>query len=148
MIPRPADPRDAYNELCFYTLAHARRDPSFIHQHVVDAYAAQSADAASKPIKVAFALLGLYLLIDKSFTGAQVQRAHMQLGRRKQEWPTFVLPSERGAMTAADALAAPPGPERDRAVHAWCASVWKAFADSRPAVIEFSRRLDFDQVRS
>jgi hypothetical protein len=32
--------KSAYDELCFYTLAHARQDPAFIHQHVVDAYAA------------------------------------------------------------------------------------------------------------
>ena len=139
---------DAFNELCFYTLAHARRDPLFIHQHVVDAYAAQSADTGSKPIKVAFALLGLYLLVETGVTGAQVQRAHMQLGRRKQEWPTFPLPRERGGMTAVEVLAAPPGPERDLAIHAWCAAVWKAFSDSRPAVVEFAHRLDFDSLRA
>ena len=135
------DPRDAYNELCFYTLAHARQDLSFIHQHVVDAYAAQTADADSKPIKVAFALLGPYLQIEKGYTGAQVQKAHMQLGRKKQEWPTFALPRERGEMTAAEVLAVPPGPERDRAIQGWCASVWKAFAANRPAVVEFAARL-------
>jgi hypothetical protein len=139
--------KDAYDELCFYTLAHARQDPTFIHQHVVDAYAAQSADAESKPIKIAFALLGLYLQIEKGFSGAQVQRAHMQLGRKKQEWPAFALPAERGELTAVDVLAAPPGADRDRAIHAWCASIWKAFADSRPAVIGFANRLDFDQLR-
>lgn len=140
--------KDAYDELCFYTLAHARRDPAFIHQHVVDAFAAQIADAASKPIKVAFALLGLHLLLEKGFTGAQVQRAHMQLGRKKQEWPKFELPRERGEMTAVEVLAAAPGVERDAAIHAWCASVWKGFAASRLAVVEFARRLDFDSLRA
>jgi len=48
--------KDAYNELAYYTLSHA--DPSFIHQHIVDAFAAQNADEHSKPISVAFALLG------------------------------------------------------------------------------------------
>ena len=31
----------AYHELCCYTLSHGH--PSFIHQHVVDAFAAQDA---------------------------------------------------------------------------------------------------------
>jgi hypothetical protein len=45
--------QDTYNELCCYTLSHG--DPSFIHQHVVDAYAAQTADDRSKPIGLTFA---------------------------------------------------------------------------------------------
>jgi hypothetical protein len=34
--------QEAYEELCCYALA--RSDPSFIHQHVVDAFAVQQAD--------------------------------------------------------------------------------------------------------
>jgi len=47
---------DLYNELAFYTLAHP--DPAFIHQNVVDAFAAQHADESSKPIYIVFALIG------------------------------------------------------------------------------------------
>src|SRR5262247_2885212 len=72
---------DAYNELCYYTLAH--RDPSFIHQHVVDAFAAQNADEQTKPIKLTFALVGLYLHVEKRFSGRKVQRVHMDLARKK-----------------------------------------------------------------
>jgi hypothetical protein len=39
--------RDAYDELCAYTLSSG--DPAFIHQHVVDAFAAQRASAAGRP---------------------------------------------------------------------------------------------------
>jgi hypothetical protein len=39
--------QDLYHELSYYTLAHP--DPSFIHQHIVDAYAAQHADDARRP---------------------------------------------------------------------------------------------------
>ena len=35
--------QEQYNELSYYTLLHG--DPSFIHQHIVDAYIAQTADA-------------------------------------------------------------------------------------------------------
>src|SRR5205085_6003826 len=94
--------RDAYDELCAYTLTHG--DPSFIHQHVVDAFAAQHADASSKPIGVTFALVGLYLQLEKHFSGREVQRVHMQLARRKRVWPAFVIPSRRGAMTAIDVM--------------------------------------------
>lgn len=51
-------PRDAYDELCAYTLT--RGDPGFIHQHVVDAFTAQHADETTEPITLTFALVGLY----------------------------------------------------------------------------------------
>jgi len=133
-----ASEQDAYNELCAYTLAH--RGAEFIHQHVVDAFAAQRADDRSKPIGVAFALVGLYLHVERRFSGRQVQQVHMQLARRKRAWPAFVLPRDRGSMTAVDVMQAPPGLERDRAIDAWCASVWTAFVDSRPIVVDLLKQ--------
>ena len=91
--------QDAYNELCCYTLAHG--DRSFIHQHVVDAYAAQTADDRTKPIGLAFALIGLYLHVEKHFSGREVQRAHMLLAKHRRVWPSFPLPRNRGSLTAA-----------------------------------------------
>ena len=73
---------DLYHELCAYTLAHP--SPAFIHQHVVDAFAAQRATEQTKPIGLTFALAGLYLHVEKGFSGKQVQRAHMDMGRRKR----------------------------------------------------------------
>ena len=125
-------PQAAYDELAAYTLTLG--DPAFIHQHVVDAFAAQHATEATKPITVAFALIGLYLHVERGFTGRQVQRAHMMLARRSRSWPAIPLPEHRGAMTAADVLAAPAGSERDRAIDAWCASVWSAHAEAAPIV--------------
>ena len=129
---------DAYNELCYYTLAH--RDPSFIHQYVVDAFAAQYADEQTKPIKLTFALVGLYLHVEKQFSGKLVQRVHMDLAQQKRLWPSFALPNARGALTAADVLAVPTGSERDKAIHAWCASVWEAFCDSRQTVAKLLQK--------
>jgi hypothetical protein len=124
--------REAYDELCAYTLSHRSLD--FIHQHVVDAFAAQQADASSKPIAVAFALVGLCLQLERGFSGRDVQRAHMLLAKRSKTWPTFPLPIDRGSVTAIEVLAAPAGEARDAAIHAWCASVWNAYADQAPAV--------------
>ena len=88
--------QDAYHELCGYTLG--RGDAFFIHQHVVDAFAAQHADARSKPVSVAFALIGLYLHVEKQWSGRQVQRAHMALARHRRSWPVFSLPADRGSI--------------------------------------------------
>lgn len=51
--------QEAYNELSYCTLSHG--GPSFIHQYIVDAYAAQHADEKSKPITVAFDICFLTL---------------------------------------------------------------------------------------
>jgi hypothetical protein len=130
--------QEAYHELQCYTLTHG--DPAFIHQYVVDAWMAQHADAGTKPIGITFALVGLYLHLEHGFTGRAVQLAHMKLGRTKQRWPPFVLPSDRGAMTARDVMAAPTGPARDRAIDAWAASVWAPFQGSRPTVAALLRQ--------
>ena len=63
--------QDAYNELCYYTLPLG--DPAFIHQHVVDAFAVQTAGGNDKPIKVVFALVGLFLYVEKQFSGRQAR---------------------------------------------------------------------------
>ena len=131
---------DAYHELCGYTLTHG--DAEFIHQYVVDAFAAQRATPSGKPIGVTFALVGLYLHVEKQYSGRYVQRVHMQLARRKRTWPTFVLPANRGATTAVDVMAAPAGPERDRAIHEWCVTVWEAFAANRQIVVDLLREYD------
>jgi hypothetical protein len=69
--------QELYNALACYTLSLA--DPEFIHQHIVDAFGAQRADEKTKPIGVVFALAGLYLYLEKNYTGRQVQLAHIQM---------------------------------------------------------------------
>ncbi|HEX8726189.1 MAG TPA: DUF5946 family protein [Gemmatimonadaceae bacterium] len=128
----------AYEELQFYTLG--LRDGAFIHQHVVDAWAAQHATADGKPISLTFALVGLYLHLERGFTGRAVQLAHMAMAKTKHDWPRFALPAERGAVTAQDVMAAAPGAARDRAIDTWCASVWEAYRESHRAVGELLHR--------
>jgi Family of unknown function (DUF5946) len=114
-----------YHELTFYTLAHS--DPTFIHQNVVDAFAAQTATEADKPIKIAFALVGLYLSVAKGRTGREVQSAHMRLARHRKNWPRFSPPADRGIIRVGDVIAAAPGAERDAMITQWCESVWAAW---------------------
>src|SRR5258708_288507 len=71
--------QDLYYSLAFYTLN--LKDKAFLNQYIVDAYAAQHATKETKPIKITFALVGLYLMAEKGYTGRQVQQAHMQLAR-------------------------------------------------------------------
>jgi hypothetical protein len=129
---------ELYNQLAFYTLAHS--DPAFIHQLVVDAYTAQHADENTKPIAVIFALIGLYLHLEKGYTGKQVQRAHMQLAKWPNNWPKLPLPSGHAEIGVQQILAIEPGPARDAMIDRWCASVWKIWRDSWSQIIEISRK--------
>ena len=129
---------DAAATLYAYTLE--RGDAAFVHQHVVDALCAQDADASTPPMRLVFALVGLYLHVERGSTGRHVQRVHAALAKQRPMWPTLSLPASRGAFTAHDVLAAPAGPARDAAVDAWCASVWAAYSQSRVAIVEFVGR--------
>ena len=130
--------RDAYDELYVYTMGR----PGFILQHVVDAFMAQSAEPGSsgfKPIGLVFALVGLYLHVEKGFNGTQVQRVHMLLGKRKRDWPAIPTPARRGTLTPIDVLAVPAGAARDSAIDAWYATVWEAYHPTRQTILDLLR---------
>jgi hypothetical protein len=133
---------DAYHELSAYTLSLG--DPAFVHQHVVDAFAAQHASAEDKPIKIAFALIGLYLALERGYSGRQVQLAHMRLAGTRKQWPRFDPPDARGELSALDVLRAERGPDRERAMRDWMASVWQAWRGSHVQIRELLHTLGED----
>ncbi len=134
--------QDDLNELMAWSLS--LRDSEFIHQHVVDAWAAQHADENSKSISVPFALIGLYLHLEKGYTGREVQRVHMRLGQPhgrgpgRKDWPRFPLPANRGTITVSDVIAAPES-ERAAAVERWCRSVWETWSGSHEQVRQWAK---------
>ncbi|HSD98157.1 MAG TPA: DUF5946 family protein [Patescibacteria group bacterium] len=128
-------PQDAFHELSYYTLSHKKEE--FIHQYIVDAFAAQTADKNTKSIKINFGLIGLYLHIEKGCTGKEVQQAHMQLAKYKDKLPVIVLPKERGEITVFDVLDSPEGNVRDTKIEEWMQSVWEAYKDEQGKVKEF-----------
>jgi Family of unknown function (DUF5946) len=115
----------AYNELRAYTFGRA--DVAFSHQYVVDTYAVQTATEEDPPIRLAQALIGLYLHVEHGLTGRQVQRIHQIVGDRRPQWPRFALRADRGLMTVRDVVAEPPGGRRDRAIEAWATSTWRVW---------------------
>ena len=131
--------RAAYDELASYTLTHG--DPAFIHQHVVDAFAAQHATEDSKPIGVAFALIGLYLHLERgSHRAGRSSRRTCASGGGDANGRPSSSPRTRGEITIHDVVAVAPGPERDRAIDDWCASVWQAWSGSHERVVALLRR--------
>ena len=126
--------QELYHKLSYYTLEHP--SPTFIHQHAVDAFTAQHADEKTKPIAITFALIGLYLFVEKQFSGKQVQKMHVLLAKKRKQWPTFALPQHRGVVTITDVLKARPGEPRDDMIGAWCVSTWQAYKASHQQVRE------------
>jgi hypothetical protein len=133
-----ASPQETCYELSAYTLSHP--DRKFIHQYVVDAFAAQRADEHTRPITLTFALVGLYLHIERDYSGRHVQRVHMLLARRRKAWPRFEIPRDTGSITVRDVMDAPPGPERDEMIRRWSESVWQAYSASRALIVELIQR--------
>jgi hypothetical protein len=127
-----------YDQLCAYTLS--LHDDFFLHQLVVDAHCAQTATEATKPIALVFALLSLYLSVERKISGRQIQRFHMQLANLRLQWTRLALPKDRGSITADDVFTAAPGEARNQAIHAWCASVWTAYAPARAEIVEIAAR--------
>ncbi len=127
--------RSAYDEVYVYTMGR----PGFILQHVADAFTLQTATLETKPIALVFGLVGLYLHLEKQFSGRQVQEMHMKMARFKRAWPAIPLPEDRGSITVLDVLAATPGPERDSAIDEWCRSVWTSYVGNRPTIVSLMR---------
>jgi hypothetical protein len=129
---------ELFHELSYYTLAHG--DPAFIHQHIVDAYAAQHATEASKPIGVVYGLVGLYLHVEKQYTGREVQKAHMQLAKRRKDWPRLIPPKAAAKIGVGDVVKTAAGAERDAMIYAWAAAVWESWRERRAEIMELVAR--------
>jgi hypothetical protein len=132
----PTD-QEIYDELSLYTLG--LRDKAFLHQNIVDAYAAQHVDDQTKPIRVVFALIGLYLTLEKGFTGRQVQQMHMRLAKQRRLWPRLSPPEAVAKVTVADVLATAPGDQRDHAIRDWCKAVWEIWQPQRDKIVKLTR---------
>jgi len=117
----------AYSDLMSYTVA--KQDPEFIHQHVVDTYAAQHAGGSTRNITVAFGLIGLYLALEKGYNGKQVQQAHMRIAKTRKVWPRLEPPLQPLVLTVMDVLRAGTHGEKDTMIRKWMAAVWESWSD-------------------
>ena len=124
----------AYSDLMCYTAA--KQDLKFIHQHAVDAYAAQHAGGTTRNITIAFGLIGLYLALEKGYTGKQVQQAHMRIAKIRKDWPRLEPTGRPASLTVIDVLKTPDGSEKDIMIRLWMAGVWESWADRQQWVRE------------
>ena len=121
---------DAYDELNAWSYTPAGGSQ---HQHFVDAHSAQTADEATKPITLVFALVGLCLHLEHGYDGLAIRTFHQRMANSKRDWPRLNLPQVRGEVTPTEVMAAPES-DRAGAVSAWSASVWAAYADDHEEI--------------
>jgi hypothetical protein len=114
--------RALYFDLTYYTLSLG--DQYFIHQLAVDAYAASHSGENVKAISTTFAIIGLYLVWDRGFTGRQVQQAHIQLAQKNKFWPRISIPREKSAVRVIDVVTVPDMEKQDM-IKKWSKSVWE-----------------------
>jgi hypothetical protein len=125
-----------YDALVYYTLG--LKDNFFIHQYVVDAYTAQFANINTKPISLIFSLVGLYLNIEKNYSGKSIQQFHTLMSNNKIIWPHVALPLKRGDITIDMILKEKEDEERNKMIKVWCISIWDAFADTHLIINEIA----------
>ena len=93
------------------------------------------AEAKTKEIALVFALVGVFLAVERGVSGRGVQLEHMRLSKNKTPFPKIILPEHRGDTSIHDVMDAPPGEKRDWMIKQWCNSVWNACAPNRESII-------------
>jgi hypothetical protein len=116
------------------------------HQLTVDAYGAQHAGPpGGRRSYVAYSLAGLYLALERGWTGIQVRSFHAKMGRPDTTWPELRRPLSTGVLTVADVVAAgarlASADGHAETVERWARSVWDAWADQHEAVRALTHRL-------
>ena len=129
----------AFSDLQCYTVA--KQDPAFIHQHAVDSYEAQHAGGPTRNITVAFGLIGLYLALEKGYTGRQVQLVHMSIAKTRKVFPRLEPPYKPAFLTVMDVLSAGTDAEKDVMIREWMNAVWESWADQQAWVRETTDEL-------
>jgi hypothetical protein len=100
----------------------------------VDAYFAQHPGPRTADLSIAFALMGLLLVVGRGASGTEVRAFHQRLGNARISWPHLDPPADRGPITVFDvALATSSGDCAER-VRRWAGSVWRAWADHHATV--------------
>jgi hypothetical protein len=119
-------------------LAREYSDPACaaVHRLTVDAYAVQH---PGRPSPQSVRSLGLHLvrlclLLEQGLPEERANAAMVAAAGRKHIFTWLEPPASRGALTVADVVNRPTAEEHRRAVRAWAASAWQAWAAHHEAV--------------
>ncbi len=121
--------RRVFDELSAFTLS--LRDKDFINQVAIDIYTAQHIGPKVKPIGTVFALIGLYLVFERGYSGRQVQLAHMTLSKTRRQWPHFDPPAKKSTVTVGDVVMDLTQQNHREKIYAWGKAVWELWRGER-----------------
>jgi hypothetical protein len=116
-----------------------------LHQLTTDTYGAQHPGPPTPVIRVAYALVGLYLALRCGIDGITVRGAHQRMGKPQPWWPVFEPPADPGPVTVLDVLRA--GAQAGSVdghtaqVRLWAASVWQSWSARHGDVKALTERL-------
>jgi hypothetical protein len=111
-----------------------------LHQLTEDAYGAQHAGPRVPAIGMAFALIGLHLVLDAGWSGTAVRAAHQYLAAHYKNWPRFTAPGQPAVLTVAHVAGSPTPEVHASRVRAWAASVWESWSTEHQAVREWANQ--------
>ncbi len=142
----PWDPRSTASEACHalygevlgYEHEHLAELGGW-HQLLVDTYGAQHVGPRSPAITGAFGLIGLYLTLERGWTGLRVRAAHQALAARYRDWPLLGRPPEAASMTVQDLAFAGTPAEYVEVLHDWAGTVWASWRREHPRIAELVR---------
>ena len=97
----------------------------------------------TRPITAVFGLIGLYLALEKGYTGRQVQLAHMKIASRRKEWPRLQPPARREELTVMDVLRDETDTEREKMLMKWAESVWMSWEPLHPWIRQITHKTLF-----
>jgi hypothetical protein len=113
-----------------------------VHQLTVDAYAVQHAGGIHPDKSVSVHLVGLYLVLVKGLTPAEVAPRYQRLIGSKPTWPRLTPPPVSGPLTAFDVASAESPEEHARLVRNWAAQVWNAWQRHHEVVATLASVVD------
>lgn len=128
---------EMYHKLTYYTLS--LRDDNFVHQLAVDTYTAQHFGQQVKPIAITFALVGLYLVNEKGYSGKEVQEVHGRLANANtsKNWLYFPMPQKKASRTVKQVLEAP---DKLDMLYKWSEAVWEIWKDQKGQIAELLKQ--------
>jgi hypothetical protein len=130
-----------HGEVTSYVMQHAAALGRG-HQTCVDAYAAQHVGPRMRPMTVCFALNGLYLVLERGWSGIAARDAHGHLARTvaREVWPSFEAPAGAGQLTVLDVALTDHAQAQAAAIEAWGRSVWATWSHVHDVVREMTDR--------
>ena len=129
-----------YFELACWTLVQSRTSGSSTSTRWMRMRRSTQGEEHAR-LRLYLVFIGLYLAQEKGYTGLQVQRAHVKIGRTRRDWPRLEPPEHPAELTVMDVLQVGTDAEKEEMLLRWAASVWQSWEHRHQWVREMTERV-------